>query len=125
MAVYYISRLILSGAAGVLLALTGLPWWVAALTSLATLAFFLWTPRSGRYRVQPQAGVTALRRDERTQAIANQAARNAFVVTMLAIGGLILYFGLIAPAGVPLVTLQGTLLLGLATYLVSDLLLRR
>lgn len=125
MVVYYISRTVLSGVVGVLLALTGFPWWIAALTSLAILVFFLWSPHSGRYVVQPEHGATALRRDERTQAIVNQAARNAFGVTMLVIGGLVLYFGLIAPADVPLVMLQGTLILGLATYLLCNLFLQR
>lgn len=125
MSFYYISRAIISAAFGLLLALAGLQWWIATLTSAIVFGFFLWAPRSGRYAVHSEFGISALRRDERTQAINDKAARNAFVVTMLAIAGSAIYFGSIAPASVPVVMLQGTLILGTLTYFVSDFLLRR
>ena len=88
MKVYYLSRALLSLAFGAFFALTGSSWWVALLAGGIAFAFFLWAPRSGRYAVHPELGVTALRRDERTQSINDQAARNAFVVSMLALGGI-------------------------------------
>jgi len=93
MSAYYISRAVISAASGVLLALTGLQWWMATLMGVIVFGLFLWAPRSGRYAVHPEFGVTALRRDEHTQAINDKAARNAFVVTMLAIAGIAIYFG--------------------------------
>ena len=125
MSAYYISRAVISAASGVLLALTGLQWWMATLMGVIVFGLFLWAPRSGRYAVHPEFGVTALRRDERTQAINGKAARNAFIVTMLAIAGIAIYFGSIAPASVPVAMLQSMLILGALTYFVSDFFLRR
>jgi nitrogen fixation-related uncharacterized protein len=125
MSVYYISRAVISAALGVLLALTGLQWWMAVLMGVIVFGFFLWAPRSGRYAVHPEFGVTALRRDERTQTINDKAARNAFIVTMLAIAGIAIYFGSIVPASVPVTMLQYMLILGALTYFVSDFVLRR
>lgn len=125
MSVYYISRAVISAALGVLLALTGFQWWLAVLMSAIVFAFFLWAPRSGRYSVHPEFGFTALQRDERTQIINDKAARNAFVFTMLAVAGIAIYFGSIAPAGVPVGILHWTLILGVLTYFASDLFLRR
>jgi hypothetical protein len=125
MSAYYISRAVISAASAVLLALTGLQWWMATLMGVIVFGLFLWAPRSGRYAVHPEFGVTALRRDERTQTINDKAARNAFIVTMLAIAGIAIYFGSIAPAGVPVAALQSVLILGALTYFVSDFFLRR
>ena len=125
MTVYYVSRAVISAALGVLLALTGLEWWMAALLGAIAFAFFVWAPRSGRYSVHPELGVTALRRDERTQGINDKAARNAFVVTMLAIAGTAIYFGSIAAVSVPIAMLKWTLVLGVLVYFVSDFVLRR
>lgn len=122
---YYITRALISVALGALLALAGLPWWGALLTSVGTFAFFLWVPSSGRYVVHPELGATAMRHDERTKAIRDRAARNAFIVTMLAVAGVTVYFGLIAPADVPTTILSLILALGTLTYFVSDFLLRR
>jgi len=125
MSVYYVSRAVISAALGVLLALTGLEWWMAALLGAIVFAFFVWAPHSGRYSVHPELGVTALRRDERTQGINDKAARNAFVVTMLAIAGTAIYFGAIAAVSVPIAMLKWTLVLGVLVYFVSDFVLRR
>lgn len=67
----------------------------------------------------------ALRRDERTQAINDKAARNGFVVTIGAIGGITLYFGSIVLTDVPVTVLSLVLALGILTYFVSDFWLRR
>jgi hypothetical protein len=85
----------------------------------------LWAPRSGRYAVHPELGVTALRRDERTQTINDQAARNAFVVSMLALGGIAVYFGAIALATVPVALIRWVLVIAALTYFASDVWLRR
>jgi len=42
------------------------------------MGWCLWAPRSGRCALLPENGTTALRRDERSEAIAGRAARNAF-----------------------------------------------
>lgn len=122
---YYLSRVVISAALGGILALAGSPWWMAVSIGVLALAFFVWAPRSGRYVVHPESGATPMRRDERTQAINDRAARNAFVVAMLATAAVAIYFGLVARANVPVIVLSSTLTLGLLTYFVSDAILRR
>src|SRR3990170_585048 len=113
---YYLSRAVLSAAFSLLLYLTGAAWWMAVLLGVITFAFFLWAPHSGRYAVHPELGVTALRRDERTQGINDRSARNAFIVTMLAVAGAALYSGRYTPAEVPVSFLNYTLILGVLIY---------
>ncbi|MBU0703152.1 MAG: hypothetical protein KKC18_04730 [Chloroflexi bacterium] len=84
---YYLSRLLISAMLCGLLLLSGSPGWKAALAGASVFALFLWAPRSGRYAVHPERGITALQYDECTRAITDEAARIAFVVTMLALGG--------------------------------------
>jgi len=122
---YYITRTFISVAFGSLLMLAQLPWWSALLVSASVLGFFLWAPRSGRYVVRASGGSTPLRRDERTKAIRDQAARNALVCTMLAVAGATVYFGLITPRDVPVAILSLILALGVLTYFGSDFWLRR
>ncbi len=122
---YYISRAVISVAFGIFLAVTGSEWWAALLIGVGVFALFLWAPHSGRYSVHPEFGVTALRRDERTQAINDKAARNAFVVSMLTLGGITVYYGALALTEVPLVAFKLILLIGVVTYFVSELWLRR
>lgn len=119
---YYLSRTAVSIAFGGLFVLSGGELWLAALLSGLTLAFFLWAPYSGRYIFHPELGVTALRRDDRTQIINDKAARSAFVITMLALAGVALYFG---PAAVPAYLLSLLLFLGMLSYYATDLWLRR
>jgi hypothetical protein len=122
---YYLSRAFISVAFGGLFVLAGSPWWVAALTGAITFALFLWAPHSGRYTVHPELGITALRHDERTQAITDKAARIAFVVTIIMVGGLAVYFRSIALADVPVRALSFALAFGVLTYFVADFWLRR
>ena len=122
---YYISRTLISAALGGLFALTGASWWMALLATATAFAFFLWAPRSGRYAVQPRFGVTALRHDERTRALSDKAARNAFVVTILAVAAIAVYFGSVAQTDVPIAFLSGAIALAALTYFLSDLWLRR
>ena len=67
----------------------------------------------------------AVRRYERTQAIADKAARNSFNVLMLAATSIAVYFGSIARTDVPiaLVCLLG--LLGMVVHFAADIWLRR
>ncbi len=122
---YYLSRVVLCVAFGLLLYFTGATWWMAVLLAAIVLAFFLWAPHSGRYAVHPEQGVTTLRRDERTQAINDRSARNAFIVTMLAVAGLALFFGRSTPPVVPVSFLTYLLMLGVIVYYLSDFLQRR
>ena len=122
---YYLSRIILSAAFGLLLFITGSPFWMVILISGLILAYFLWAPHSGRYSVHPDLGVTALRRDERTQAINDKAARNAFIVSMLTVGAIAIYFGLFGAINISISVLNIVLIIGVLTYFVSDLWLRK
>jgi uncharacterized membrane protein HdeD (DUF308 family) len=125
MASYYISRAVISIAFGALFAVTGSSVWMALLMGGLAFAFFLWAPRSGRYAVHPELGITALRRDERTQLINDKAGRNAFVVSVLALGAITIYFGVFALTDVPLALLKLVIAVGALAYFVSDLWLRR
>jgi UPF0716 family protein affecting phage T7 exclusion len=122
---YYLNRALISAVFGGSLALSGQPWWIALLMGAATFALFLWAPVSGRYIVQRENGTSTLRRDERTQAITDMAGRNAFAVTMIVVGALTLYFGIINPGLVPVHFLSLVLFIGMMTYYVTDLWLRR
>jgi nitrogen fixation-related uncharacterized protein len=121
---YYLSRTILSIAFGVLLFVTGSSLWKAVLTGGLILALFLWAPHSGRYSVHPEFGITALRRDERTQLINDKAARNAFIVSMLTIGAIGAYVGLFGVINISIGVFV-VLIIGALTYFVSDLWLRK
>jgi hypothetical protein len=125
MRAYYVSRALISIGFGALFVLTGSPWWTGVLMGVLVFGFFLWAPRSGRYVVHSEMGVTALRRDEGTQAINDKAARNAFVIMGLALAGLAIYYGSYMHANVPVALLNYTLILGVAVYFISDLALRR
>ena len=122
---YYVSRAVLSVALGALFVLAGSAWWVGLIAGALAFLLFLLAPHSGRYVVDPRLGPAALQRDERTQSISAAAARNAYVVSMLALGGIIVYFGLVALGDVPIMVLDGLLILGVLVYYVSDFLLRR
>jgi hypothetical protein len=125
MRAYYASRALISIAFGALFVFTGGGWWAGVLMAALVFGFFLWAPRSGRYVVHPELGVTALRRDEQTQAINDRAARNAFVVMGLALASLAIYYGSFVHVNVPVALLNYTLILGVAVYFISDLALRR
>ena len=122
---YYITRVLVSVVLGGLFWLAGLPWWVAPIVTLVMLAFFLWVPASGRYVARFTGDTARLQRDERMQAIRDQAARNALLGMVLALAGTILYYGLIAPGDVPVTVLSLILALGTVIYAGSDYWLRR
>ncbi len=122
---YMVSRAALAAIFGGALYLGGLPWWGAVPAGILVLAFFLATRRSGRYVVEREDGVAPLRRDERSRAIRDKAARNAFIVMTLAVAGLTIAYGRVLDAAVPVPALSVVLALAVATYAASDLCLRR
>jgi hypothetical protein len=121
---YYVSRAIISIAFGALFA-TGSTWWTGILVGTLAFAWFLLAPHIGRYSVHPEFGITALRRDEHTQVINDKAARNAFVISMLALGGIIVYFGAFALTSVPTAVFKWLLILSVLIYYLSDFWLRK
>lgn len=122
---YYISRTIFSIAFGVLLYVTGSPLLHAVVLGGLILALFMWAPHSGRYSVHPEYGITAMRRDEWTQAVNDKAARNAFVVIMFLIAGASLYFGAAGAVSVSIGLFRIPLIIGALVYFASDLWMRK
>ena len=122
---YYLSRTIMSLAFAVLLFVTGLPLWNAMLMGGIILALFLWAPHSGRYSVHPEFGVTALRRDERTQAINDRAARNAFIVSMATIGAIAVFGGSVGANSISIGVFKLVPAIGALAYYVTDFWLRK
>lgn len=122
MKAYYTSRIIISLAFAVLQWATGAIWWEAALIAAVLIALFMWAPRSGRYAVYPELGVSALRRDEFTQAINDKAARNAFMAMALAVSGYLIIVG--GVTAVPIQFVKWLLFGGIGVYYLSDFWLR-
>ena len=122
---YYMSRAVISIAFG------GLVWLVSGyllagvLIAAVVFIMFLYLYRSGRNRIDPQKGISALRRDEWTQSINNRSGRNAWVVVAILGSSIVLYYGLLSPGDVPVSLLGGVLLIGLVTYYVSDYWMRK
>ena len=65
-----------------------------------------------------------MRRDEWTQAVTDKAARSAFVVIMLTLGGFIIYYGSIVEADVPIPALALVVASGMLTYIATEFWLR-
>ena len=122
---YYLSRAVFAIVFGGLFFMTGSPLWEAILFGGLILALFIWAPHSGRYAVHLELGVTALRRDEFTQAINDKAARNAFVVLMLLIGAVSLTMGAAGAAFALDGILRILLVTGVLVYFGSDLWMRK
>ncbi|HEC62670.1 MAG TPA: hypothetical protein ENI27_10535 [bacterium] len=122
---YYISRGVLSIVFGGLVYLISDSLMVGLSSAVLVFAVFGLLSRSGRYVVLPQKGATALRRDEWTQSINQRSGRNAWVVSAITSGGLVLYYGLISPGTVPVSLLGISLLSGWVTYYISDYRLRK
>lgn len=125
MSTYYLSRAALCIGFATLLIISGAELWVGILAGLLTFGWFLLAPRIGRYVVRHEAGVAALHRDERAQAINNAAARNGFVVAMLAAGAVVVHAILRAQSTVPVDVLEWLMLLGIVVYSASDIWMRR
>lgn len=125
MKVYYMSRALIALAFGGLWLVTGSSWLAAGLAAGVAFALFLFAPRSGLYAVRPERGVTAMADDERTRAIRDKAARNAFVATMLGLGGLEIYFRSSGLEAIPFNAVNYLLLFGVVVYWLFNLFLRR
>jgi len=122
---YYFTRAVISIVfGGLVYVINGSPL-ASLISSVLVFIIFLFLSRSGRYRVIPQEGATALRRDEWTQNINQRSGRNAWVVVVITGSGLVLYYGLISPGDVPVGLLGALLLLGMFTYYISDFWLRK
>jgi hypothetical protein len=122
---YYLSRALIAMLLGVAVGVSMASWWLGCLAGLAVLAAFLWMPRSGRYLVHDQTSAAPMRTDEMGRAIRDQAARHSFVVVTLSLSALVIYFGLVARAAVPVELLSIALGLAFLVYVVSDWRLRR
>ncbi len=122
---YYLSRLVVTAFLVALLLYLGSPWYLAGLLGVLAAAFFFWAPRGGRYAPARDPMTAGLQRDEWGQVIAHRSARNGFVVMIVALGAGVLWFGLIAPSAVPIDVLALIGALGVLTYFVSDVWLRR
>jgi len=121
---YVATRSVLSAVLGAALYVAGLPWWGATLAAILAESFFLQAPGSGRYVVQ-QGGAAPLRRDERSRAIRDRAARNAFAVTLVVLAGVTIAYDRVLAVPVPTEVLSGVLGLAVLTYAVSEVGLRR
>ena len=121
---YYVSRALISIAFGVLFAADS-TWWTGILVGTLAFAWFLLAPHIGRYSVHPEFGITALRRDERAQVINDKAARNAFIISMLALGGIIVYYKIFVLTSVPITVFKWLLIIGVLIYYISDFWLRK
>jgi hypothetical protein len=122
---YYLSRMIISIVLGGLFALLGAQWWMAVLAGLLALAVFFLSPLSGRYTVQPDKGLTPLRRDEFSKSVTNKAGRNAFAFMMIALAGIVVYSLLSTHTVVTATALSVVLALGVIVFFVSDYWMRR
>src|SRR3989304_5293322 len=65
----------------------------APLGTAIVLGLSLWAPHSGRHAIRPEGGVTALRRDERPQGIADRVGCTALGLGMLCKMATVLYSG--------------------------------
>ncbi len=122
---YYLSRGLVALAFGALWLATGSSWLAAGLAAGVAFGLFLLAPKSGLYAVHPERGVTAMADDERTRAIRDKAARNAFIATMLGLGGLEMYFQSQGLEAIPFRAANYLLLFGVAVYWLFNILLRR
>lgn len=122
---YYFSRMFIGIVFGMLFIFFGAPWWAGLLAGLITLLGFAWAYHSGRYVKQIRAdGQMKLVHDENTRAIANKAARNGFVMSVLALAFINLYFWKSGSDTLPIGYLQAILAISLLTFAISDIILR-
>jgi hypothetical protein len=117
---YYISRGLIAILFGLLIYWFGGSILAGVLSTAAILAVFIYLPRSGRYRVDPEKGVAPLRRDDWSQYVNQRSGLYAWVVVSITGGALVFYYGLISPGNVPLGVMGALLLLGVLTYYASD-----
>ena len=117
------TRTLVAAALGALAVLVGASWYAAGVLAGVALVALLVTRRSGRYLSTDNGAV--LRRDERGREIADRAARNGFVVLVLAVGAISAVSHALGRASVPVGAVEGALAAGALAWLASDLWQRR
>lgn len=122
---YYLSRGLIATGFGVMLIFLGAPWLIGLGVFALAMAWFLWAPRSGLYVVRPQGGIAALSRDERLASMNNKAARNGFVVAVMALAVCLTYFRVWGGDTVPTAIVASILVLTVLVYAISGFVLRR
>jgi len=120
---YLLTRLAAAVALGVLAGLAAGSWYIGGLFGGGAFAVLLVARRSGRYLGTPRGAV--LTRDERGRSIADRAARNGFVVLLLAIAAVTVVGHVLGRSAAPLPLLDAALALGALTWLASDVWQRR
>jgi hypothetical protein len=120
---YVATRLFVAAVMAVLVGLVGGSWYLAGVFGGLSFVVLMVARRGGRYLTSADGSV--LRRDERGREIADRAARNGFVVLMLATGTLSMVFHALGRAAVPVGLLEGALALAALAWLASDLWQRR
>jgi len=117
------TRTLVAAALGALAVLVGASWYAAGVLAGVALVALLVARRSGRYLSTDNGSV--LRRDERGREIADRAARNGFVVLVLAVGAISAVSHALGRASVPVGAVEGALAAGALAWLASDLWQRR
>ena len=117
------TRTLVAAALGALAVLVGASWYAAGVLAGVALVALLVARRSGRYLSTDNGAV--LRRDERGREIADRAARNGFVVLVLAVGAISAVSHALGRASVPVGAVEGALAAGALAWLASDLWQRR
>lgn len=125
MGMYYLSRAILSLVLTAAFLFLGAAWWLALTVGALVFAFFVYAPRSGRYSVHPERGLTAPQRDERSREINQKSARNAFIAVLLLLAAVLLYTWRLPSTQIPIAAVGLILVCGWAVYYISDAWLRR
>lgn len=120
---YVVTRLLVAAVLAVLVGLVSGSSYLAGAVGGLGFVVLLVARRSGRYLTTADGAV--LRRDERGREIADRAARNGFVVLVLATGALSMVFHALGRTAVPVGLLEGALALAALAWLASDLWQRR
>jgi len=120
---YVATRLLVAAVLAALAGLVGGSWYLAGVFGGLSFVALMVVRRGGRYLTTANGAV--VRRDERGREIADRAARNGFVVLVLATGVLAMVFHALGRGAVPVGLLDGALVLGALAWLASDLWQRR
>ncbi len=122
---YVLTRLPIVVALALLAALAGGSVWLVGAVAGAAGAAIALVPGGGRYGVRSGPRGVALERDERGRLIADRAARNGFVVVVVALGAASIVLHASGRSVVPGYLLDLILAAGVLTWMGSDLLQRR
>lgn len=122
---YYISRVAMSIVLGAVFYFASGYLTAGVIGALVVMLVFLYLPRSGRYTLSANGSAAPFRRDEWARNISHRSGLNAWVVVTVAGSGMLLYYGLISPADMPVPLLGLLMLAGWITYFASDFWMRR